>query len=73
MCLVTCINVGVRVQRYGHSKRKEIIVVFSEGLESDAAGFLMFFLCRFNTGCVTLWVKLGIFKNAAGCSDNIAL
>lgn len=39
MCLVTCINVGVRVQRYGHSKRKGIIVVFSEGLESDAAGF----------------------------------
>lgn len=38
-CLVTCINVGVRVQRYGHSKRKEIIVVLSEGLESDAAGF----------------------------------
>lgn len=35
--------------------------------------FLMFFLCRFNRECVTLWVKLGILKNAAGCSDNIAL
>lgn len=39
MCLVTCINVGARVKWYGHGKRKEIIVVFSEGLESDAAGF----------------------------------